>query len=134
MRYTEQIKYSWGYHWGIFRELWDMFTLRNWHWFIGGLLVVLCIVPQIMGLLFSTTEYYVTTPIPSFTPSLTQELAITVYCSKAMPAPSILAVVSYYWVKGSGFKFMTNVLCIVTSGLLIIAYLREGNPVRDREE
>ena len=125
MRYTEQIKYSWGYHWGICCEVWDIFTLQNWRWFIVGLWVVLCALPVISSLLTPVIGYYVSTPVPMFFPSLSQELAITDYLSKARPIPSILAVVSYYWFRGSGFNLLVSVLCIATVGFSLVAYLRK---------
>ncbi len=130
MKYIEQLRYSWSYHWGVFREIWDMFTHHNWHWLVVGLLIVFCVVPSIAGSLPSSIPYYVSNPVPSFAPSLSQELAITDYLSKARPIPSIPAVVSYYWVRGSGFNSLASVLSIASAGLLLTAYLREGSPAR----
>lgn len=137
MRYTEQLKSSLGYHWSIFREIWDMFTLRNWHWLVVGLWIGLGVLPLAVTISSSTIGCYIETPVPVFDPSIPQdiayELAATVYCSKAIPVPSTLAVVSYHWVKGSGFRY-TGVLWAVSVALILANIFREGRPVRGREE
>jgi len=129
MRYIEQLKYSWSYNWGIFREIWDMFTLRNGQWLIVGLLVVLCVLPNIIYLVSPTVHYFVATPEPPFDPTLSQDI-ITDYYFKVRSAPSIPAVINYHWVKGSGFKALSDTLCIASAGLLLVAYLREGEPAK----
>jgi len=144
VRYTEQLRFSWNYHWGIFREIWDMFTLRNYHWLVVGLLVVLCVVPvavviceprymvdnRVIG---SVVEYYIRTPRPPFDPTLSQDI-ISPYFFIVKTPPSILAVVIHCWVMGDNFKPMARVLSLASVGLLLIAWLREDGLVRGREE
>ena len=133
MRYTEQLKYSWNYNWGISREIWDVFTLKNYHWLITGLLVVLCVLPTIVCLINPTLHYYVTTPEPPFDPTLSQDI-ITDYYFIIKEKPSVAVVVCWHLIAGRGHGPLTNVLCLVALGLLIVAYLRKRSPVRGREE
>ena len=135
MGYTEKLKYSVGYNWGISREIWDIFTLRNWHWLIIGLLVVFSAVPMVLTL-FTPPQIgsYPANPLPTFAPSLSQELAITKYCFIERGKPPFLLKFNYYLIRSSGFKTSSGVLSSITVVLVMAAYLREGSPVRGREE
>lgn len=126
MKYAEQIKYSWSYHWGIFREIWDRLT-GELHWWIVGLLVILCVLPTVFVIFTpATVIYYATTPAPAFSPSFSQELAITEYCQKVGREPLFFWALNYFWTRGSGFDLLANTLCLMSMGLLLGAYLREG--------
>ena len=133
MRYAEQLKYSWNYSWGIFREIWDIFTLKNYHLLIIGLMVVLCVLPTIVCIITPTVHYYVTTPEPPFDPTLSQDI-ITDYYFIIKEKPSVAVVVCWHWIGGRGHEPLTDVLCLVATGLLVVAYLRQRSPVRGREE
>lgn len=124
VRYIEQVRCSWGYHWGLFREIWDMFTLRGWQWLVVGLLVVLCMLPTVVGIItYPLMSYYTTTPVPPFDPSLSQDI-ITDYYWVVREKPPFLLVLNHSWVASSGYKSLVNVLCLVSAGLLLVAYLR----------
>lgn len=138
MRYAEQLKYSLGYNWGIFREIWDMFTLHKWHWLIVGLLALLCVIPLIVTGLSPVVGYFINTPVPLFDPSVAQDIgyerALSVYYSIVPEPPLLPLVINYHWGMSSAFKPLGNVLCVASMGLLLVAWLREGSPVRGREE
>jgi len=130
-RYAEQINYSWCYNWGIFREIWDMFTMRHWHWLVVGLLAVLCMLPSIVMMATPhSVAYYVTHSIPAFAPSLSQELAITEYLWHVPEKPSLLLVFNYFWISNGEFNYLANVLCVISGGLLLVAHFREKEPMR----
>lgn len=127
MRYTEQLKSSWNYNWRLFREIWDAFTLHNYHWLVVGLLVVLCVIPSILAFLPSAISYYISTPVPPFDSTVPQDI-ISPYFFIVREPPQLWSVISYHWVMNSGFMPLTKVLSVASIGLLIVAYLREGNP------
>jgi len=124
MRYARQLKYSLSYNWGIFREIWDMFTLRNYHWLVVGLLVVICILPSIFCMFSSNVHYYVTTPPPPFDPTLPQDI-ISPYFFIVREPPLLPLVINYHWVASDSFGILAGVLCVVSGSLLLVAYLRE---------
>lgn len=127
MRYAGQIKYSWGYNWGIFREIWDMFTLHNYRWLIVGLLVVLCILPGIVAPLNPTPLCYLNNSLPPLAPAPLQDI-IPAYYWEAHGSPPFLQMFVYFITRGSLITPFTNVLCIISGVLLLGAYLREGSP------
>jgi len=123
MRYADQLKSSWSYNWGIFREIWDIFTLHNWYWLVVGFFILLCVLPGMAMMVDSTTGYYLTHPEPPFDPSLSQDIITDYYFIIRQP-PHPLALWNYYWVSGSGYKTLTFVMCVISVGLLLTTYLR----------
>ena len=119
MRYIEQLKYSRSYHWGLFCEVWDLFTLYNWRWFIVGLLVVFSLMPIIVMRIMPPSIYAgLVGQIPRF-------VFDTDYYWFIKERPFSLWVFNYIWVTSSGFKPLQGVLCSISMGLLLGAYLRE---------
>lgn len=78
-----------------------------------------------MGFFPSKASYYISTPIPNSALNLSQELAITEYYHIVGRNPPYLWAFNYYWAKGGGFKPLSNVLCLMSMGLLLVAWLRE---------
>lgn len=124
MRYTEQLKYSRSYNWGIFREIWDIFTLHNCHWLVVGLLVVLCIAPSVGNGINPIASYYLNNALPPFNPAPLQDIVPDYYWIARGPPP-ILLLFNYFWVMSSGFTPLTNTLCLMSVGLLLVAYVRQ---------
>lgn len=125
MRYIEQMKTSLNYHRGVFCEVWDMFTLRGWHWLILGLWAVFCVLPfMIAQITQPDAASYKTLSEPTFAPSLSQELAVTDYCWAVSKKPSSFLMLNYYWVKGGGFQPLSDVLWVASTGLLVATQFR----------
>jgi len=127
MRYTEQLKYSWNYNCGIFREIWDALTLRKKHWWVVLALVVLCVVPEMILVataVDSDVAYFATNRVPAPNMRLPQDI-VPRYYWEARGNPPLLLLFDYYWVKSEGFNPLTTGLCLVSAGLLLCAWLRE---------
>lgn len=139
MRYTEQLKSSWGYHWDLFREIWDMFTLHGWRWVIAWLFFLLCVLPFSVATITSNrVGYFVNNLVPVFDSRLPEDinfqLAIKYYRQWATPTPNIPLVINYHYVNSSNFGPMSNVLCVVSVSLLLVADCREDLSGKGREE
>ena len=124
MRYTEQLKYSLIYHWGVSRDCLEMLTGKL-HWWIVGLLFALCVVPCVVLIIApSDVIYYATNSLPPFAPALLQDIIPNYYWA-AREAPSFLLLFNYHWVSDQNFKPLALVLGLVSLGLLLVRHFRE---------
>lgn len=126
MRYIEQIKYSLNYHWGILCEIWDGFTLHNWHWYIVGAFFVIGIVPiAIDSVAPALARYYFgasmsTPPIPATNWGRQMK-----YLRIMQAKPSFFWLFAHYWVKNDVLYPVYGVLGWVSAVLLVVVWFRQ---------